>query len=75
MGSGVTMTKAWHGAGTYPHEWYGALTLNLLEFLDSKVSIYMTIKQPGNVYHFLAFIDIFSALEWMHKASFDSVNK
>ena len=48
--------------------------MNLLEFLESAVTIYMTIMQMRQGSHILAFIDSSSALGWMHKASFDPVN-
>ena len=35
----------------------------------------MTIHQLEHVSHVLAFMDSSSALGWMHKASFDPVNK
>ena len=47
---------------------------NLLEFLASEVTIYMTILQLGQGSHILSFTDSSSALGWMHKASFDPVN-
>ena len=58
-----------------PPELYGVLTMNLLEFLASEVSIYMTIQQLGHRSHILSFTGISSALRWMHEASFDPVNK
>ena len=57
-----------------PDTWHGKLTLNLLEFLASVVTIYMTILQLGQGSHILAFTDSSSALGWMHKAYFDPVN-
>ena len=48
--------------------------MNLLEFLASAVTIYMTILQLGQGSHILAFADNSSALGWMHKAYFDPVN-
>ena len=48
--------------------------MNLLEFLASAVTIYMTILQLGQGSHILTFTDSSSALGWMHKASFDPVN-
>ena len=54
--------------------WHGKLTLNLLEFLASSVTIYMNILQMGHGSHILAFTDSSSTLGWMHKASFDPVN-
>ena len=56
-------------------KWHGVLTLNLLEFLASAVSIYMNIQQLGHVYHALAFMNSSSALGWMHKAYFDPLNE
>ena len=47
---------------------------NLLEFLASEVTIYMTILKMGQGSHLLAFIESSSSLGWMHKASFDPVN-
>ena len=57
-----------------PVVWHGKLTLNLLEFLASAVTIYTTILQRGQGSHILAFTDSSSALGWMHKVSFDQVN-
>ena len=48
--------------------------LNLLEFLASVVTIYMTMLQMIQGLHILAFTDSSRALGWMHKASFDPVN-
>ena len=45
-----------------PPEWHGLLTLNLLEFLTSAVSIYMTIQKMVHKYHVLAFTDSYSSL-------------
>ena len=57
-----------------PSAWHVKLTLNLLEFLSSAVTIYMTILQMGQGSHILEFIDNSSSLRFMHKASFDPVN-
>ena len=57
-----------------PDVWHGKLTLNLLEFLASAVTIYMTILQLGQGSNIMAFTDSSSALGWMHKTSFDPVN-
>ena len=57
-----------------PYAWNGELTLNLLEFLTSAVTIYMTILQSGKGSHILVLTDSSSALGWMHKASLDPVN-
>ena len=54
--------------------WHGKLTLNLLEFLVSAMTIYTTILQMGQGSHILEFIDSSSALGWMHRSSFDPVN-
>ena len=48
--------------------------MNLLEFLASAVTIYMTILQLGKGSHILAFTYSSSALGWTQKASFDPVN-
>ena len=53
-----------------PGVWHGKLTLNPLEFLESAVTIYMTILQMGQGSHILAFTYSSSALGWMHKAPF-----
>ena len=58
-----------------PPELHGVLTLNLLEFLASELSIYMNIQKLGNGDHILAFTDISRDIGWMHKASFDPVNE
>ena len=58
-----------------PPECHGVIRLNLLEFLASSVSIYMTIQQLGHGDHILAFTDISSSLSWMHKSSFEPVNE
>ena len=57
-----------------PAAWHGKLKLNLLEFLASAVTIYMTILKMGQGSHILALTDSSSALGWMDKASFDPVN-
>ena len=49
-------------------------TLNLLEFLASSVTIYITILQMGQESHILAFTYSSSALGCMYKASLDPVN-
>ena len=54
--------------------WNRNLTLNLLEFLASEMTIYTNIMQMGEGSHILAFTESSSALGWMHKASFDPVN-
>ena len=58
-----------------PPKWHGVITLNLLEFLASEFSIYMTIQQLRHRSNVLAFTDISSALGWMHNASFYPVNE
>ena len=58
-----------------PSKWNGVLPLSLLELLTSAVSIYMTIQQLGYGSHVPAFTNSSSALGWMHKLSFDPVNK
>ena len=57
-----------------PAAWHGKLTLNLLELIESEVTIYMKILQLGQGSHIMAFTDISSALRWMNKASFDRLN-
>ena len=54
--------------------WHGKLTLHLLEFLASAVTIYMTILQLGHGSQILELTDSSSMLVWMHKALFDPVN-
>ena len=58
-----------------PPKWHGVLTLNVLEFLASLVSIYVTIQKLGHGSHVLYFTYISSALGCMHKASFGPVNE
>ena len=48
--------------------------MNILEFLASAVTIYITILKMGQGSHILAFTDSPSALVWMQKVSFDPVN-
>ena len=48
--------------------------MNLIEFLASAVTIYMTILQMVQGSRILEFTDSYSALGWMHKSSFDPVN-
>ena len=55
-------------------EWHGKLTFNLLELLESVVTVYMTILQMGQGSHILAFAASSSALRWLHKESCDPVN-
>ena len=50
--------------------WHGKLTLDLLEFLASAVTIYTTILQLGQGSHILAFTDSSSKLGCMHKGFF-----
>ena len=57
-----------------PAAWHGKLILNLLEFLASEVTIYMTILQMGQGSHILAFTESSSALGCMQKTYFDPVN-
>ena len=57
-----------------PPELHGVLKLNLMELLDSAVSIYITIQQLGHGFNVLTFTDSSSAQEWTHKASLDPVN-
>ena len=57
-----------------PSEWNGKLTLNLLEFLASEISIYVTILQLGHGSHILSFTDSSSTLGFMYKASFYPIN-
>ena len=57
-----------------PDAWHGKLTFNLLEFLASAVTIYVTILQLGQGSHILSFTDSSSALDLMHKEFFDPVN-
>ena len=56
-----------------PPEFNGVLKLNLLEFLYSSMSIYMTIHKLGQGYQIIAFTDISSALGWINEALFDLV--
>ena len=57
-----------------PAVWHGKITLNLLDFLASAVTIYMTILKMVQGSHILAIIEGSSALVWMHKSSFETVN-
>ena len=57
-----------------PAAWHEKLTLNLLEFLASAVTIYMIILKMGQGSHILEFTYSSSTLVWMHKTSFDTVN-
>ena len=65
------MAWRWH----VPPEWHGVLTLNILEFLASEMSIYITIQQLGQASHIMSFTDSSSSLGWIHKASFDPVEE
>ena len=65
------MARRWY----IPPEWNGIPKMNLLEFLASEFSIYMTIQQLGHRSHVLAFTDSSSALGWMHKEYYDLVNE
>ena len=47
-----------------PSEWHGKLTLNLIEFLSSTITIYITILQLGHGSHILAFTDSSGAFGW-----------
>ena len=57
-----------------PETWHGKITLNLLDFIASAVTIYMTILKMVQWSHILSFTDSSSALGWIDKASFDWVN-
>ena len=57
-----------------PSAWHGELTLNLLEFLELAVTIYITTLQLGEGSHILSFTDSSSSLGWIHKVFFDLVN-
>ena len=70
--SGIFHRLAWRWR--IPDAWHGKLTLNLLEFLASAVTIYITILHLGQGSHILALTDISSALGWMHKDYFNPVN-
>ena len=48
--------------------------MNLLEFLASAVTTYITILKMGQGSHILAFTESSSALGWMHKETFEVVN-
>ena len=48
----------------------GKLTINLVEFLASAITIYLTIKQTGKSQRILALTDSSSAMGWLYKASF-----
>ena len=57
-----------------PSAWHRKITLKLIEFLESAVTIYTTILQMGQGSHILAFTDSSSVHGWIHKESFDPVN-
>ena len=56
-----------------PTELQGVFTPNLIEFLASATSIYLTIQQLGPGPHILYFTESSSDLRWMYTASFDSL--
>ena len=58
-----------------PPKWHGVLTLNLLELLDSSVSIYMTIQQLGHRDYITAFTNGSISFGCTHKAFVDPVNE
>ena len=59
---------AWHWY--IPLGWHGGLTLNLLDLLDTEISIYMTIQKLVHISHILGFTDISSSLGRMQKSPF-----
>ena len=63
------------GRWRIPSEWHGKLILNLLEFLASALTIYITTIQLGQGSQILELTESSSALGWMHKASFEPVNE
>ena len=56
-------------------KWHGVLTLNLLEFLSSAVSIYTNTQQRGHRSHVIDLTDRSSYLGWAHKESSDPSNE
>ena len=72
-----------HGLGGYtnsglawryeiPSEFWGKLTINLLEFLAAAITINLSIDTTDEPQKVLAFTDSSSALDWLHKASFSN---
>ena len=70
-----------HGIGGYnddglawryeiPLKHRGKLSINLLEFIASVVTIELTLREKGENQKILALTDSSSALGWLHKASF-----
>ena len=48
----------------------GKFSINLLEFIASVITIYLTIKDSDHPKKILAFTDSSSALGWLYKANF-----
>ena len=70
-----------HGMGGYnteglawryelPSALIGKFSINLLEFIASVITIYLTIKDADHPKKILAFTDSSSALGWLYKANF-----
>ena len=53
-----------------PDEMIGKLSINLLEFLASVITIYLTLQEIIGPQKILAYTDSSSALGWLYKASF-----
>jgi hypothetical protein len=53
-----------------PKEMIGRLTINLLEFVASAITIHLTIMRKGPSQKILALTDSSSAMGWLYKASF-----
>ena len=80
--TGTTISDACeHGLGGFnsdglawryelPPALIGKFSINLLEFIASAITIYLTIKNTTSPQKLLAFTDSSSALGWLYKASF-----
>ena len=53
-----------------PPQYIDKLSINLLEFIASTITIYLTITTSNHPHKILALTDSLSALGWLHKASF-----
>ena len=53
-----------------PQDLIGSVSINLLEFIASVVTIFISLKNKEKDSKILAFTDNSSALGWLHKASF-----
>ena len=70
MGGYNTNGMAWRY--NLPPAMIGIFSINLLEFIASAITIYLTIKSSATPHKILAFTDSSNALGWLYSASFSA---